>query len=217
MPIQVPCSGCGAVLNVEEKHLGKTGKCIKCGLRFMIVHDRQEDSREHTEESGNSRRQGNEEDSQGSSLPPRTYKVRSATPKQRAFATDLGIKFDENISAREISALIDAALARQDAIACREIEIEAHLKTLRECEPEEMVDQIAKRGFNTLLLTWTKLEYCNDPEEVSFKLFNSDNMTMDDVHYGLAFIVLQMLDREKLDFMQYCAKYLLPRIGKKLG
>jgi predicted nucleic acid-binding Zn-ribbon protein len=217
MPIQIPCSGCGTIFNVEEKHIGRTGRCIKCGLRFLIVHERQEFSRDDAEESVNSRQPNIEEVDQGNSQTKRTYRVRPATPKQKEFATDLGIKFDENISAREISALIDAALARQDAIACREIEIEAHLKTLRECEPEEMVGQIANRGLNTLLIIWPKPEFRSDSKEVTFKLINSDDMAKEDVHYGLAFIMLQILDREGLDFMQYCAKYLLPRAGKNLG
>jgi len=36
MDVKYPCPECGAILTVPEEHLGKTGKCNKCGKRILL-------------------------------------------------------------------------------------------------------------------------------------------------------------------------------------
>jgi DNA-directed RNA polymerase subunit M/transcription elongation factor TFIIS len=130
MSFQITCNKCAALLNVDEKNIGKTGKCFKCGNRIEII-------------SPNNDKQN---DTLIENKPKRA--VRSATEKQKEFARDLGIEFDENINMREISKLIDAALAREEALTPEEIEL--HLKTLPKSSPDEMIDEIQRRGLWTL-------------------------------------------------------------------
>lgn len=142
MAIEVTCEGCSAKYSVKDELAGKTAKCAKCGGKICIV------------------------------APAPVKKVRPATTKQKDFATDLGIVFSEDISAREISTLIDAALARESALAASEINIESHLKTVNECSDEELLDQFAERGTKGFLVSW-------DPEDD-----NSETLTLSIVGFG---------------------------------
>jgi len=171
MAIQVTCSGCGATFNVDEKHIGKTGKCAKCGNRVPIVPVLDEEEEEplvtHVELPP---------------LPPKPNRPpRRASEKQKAYAADLGIVFDENITSREISKLINAALAREDGIDYGEIQIEKYLKTLNKCEPSDMVDAMQKRGMCAFMFYWSPQE-ARTENDFDVNISFSDNLTERQVH-----------------------------------
>jgi hypothetical protein len=153
MTLRITCGGCGASLNVDEKHLGKKGKCPKCGEPVQISAP--------TEVQ-------------------RTRKRRVATDRQKAFATDLGIHFEDNISSREISKLIDAALAREEAL--ERGEIEQHLKTLAKAKPNEMVAELERRGISAFMFCWDDEERRHS-DTFSMSIEFTDNMPVEKVYH----------------------------------
>jgi hypothetical protein len=179
MAIQVKCGSCGVTFSVDEKYVGKTGKCAKCGNRIPIVAPSSPEEEDAGKSSGVS-----------AELPPLPQKPkrspRLATEKQRAFAEDLGIRFDETISSREISTLIDAAITRQDGIASGELLIESHLKTLNESQPSDMVEAMRKRGMCAFMFHWDPDEAAASAHDVGGKfsvtISFSDNLTEKQVH-----------------------------------
>jgi hypothetical protein len=116
-----------------------------------------------------------------------TRKARPASERQKAFATDLGIQFDESVSARDLSTLIDAALAREEAITTGGIE--DHLKVLTECEPSDMVKEMERRGCCAFMQYWDQHQ---DVEDFTTKIAMSDNLKLDMVEFMAIMHVLKM-------------------------
>jgi hypothetical protein len=116
--------------------------------------------------------------------------VRPASESQKKFARDLGLQFDDAITNRELSALIDAALP-----------------THRDLSPAEMVNQLEKHGLKSLMITWRKPEGEADLVQTVLELISSDGLSADDIHYILAAVVSQFLAQEELTFAEYSRKY----------
>jgi hypothetical protein len=112
--------------------------------------------------------------------------VLPASKAQRQFARDLGIECDDQITNRELSALIDSALP-----------------TFLDSSPAEIVNQLEKRGFKTLMITWPTPELEADPTQASLELISSDNMSLGDVYFALAAVVSKVLADEDLTFSEY--------------
>jgi hypothetical protein len=188
MAIPVKCDGCGIIFSVDEKYVGKIGKCAKCGNRIPIVAP--------------SVSEGEEEPSVTNiEMPPLPQKPnrspRPATTKQKAFAEDLGIEFDEKITSREMSKLIDAALARQDNVDCGEVQIESHLKTLNKCHPSDMVEAMQKKGMCAFMFHWDPCE-TQSCGELTVRIAFSDNLTEKQVHKMIIRHVMELSVRHKV-------------------
>ena len=156
---EITCSGCGTVLSVDERHFGRIGKCRKCGQRIRIRAPQDDVPKtrsprrtqlpqvvfhENKAQPCHTRDDGSQTD-QSNSTPPQST-VRPASKAQKEFARDLGVNFEENITNRELSALIDSALP-----------------TFLDSSPVEMVNQLEKRGLRAMLITWPKPEVAADP------------------------------------------------------
>jgi hypothetical protein len=124
--------------------------------------------------------------------------VRPASKAQKEFARDLGVNFEENITNRELSALIDSALP-----------------TFLDSSPVEMVNQLEKRGLRAMLITWPKPEVAADPCNAALELISSTSMSVNDVHFMLAAVVSNALAGEELTFPEYARRY--AEIQKKLA
>ncbi len=151
MTIRTVCSSCEAVLNVKDEYAGKRGKCPKCGEAVHVPEAAEEESAKSP-----------------------TPRVPPATERQKVYATQLGIEFDENINCREISELIDAAVERRDEERYQRLEqlqqgeSEARAKmreeVLRELDdedprlnnasPQDMVQEISNRGDAAIMITF---------------------------------------------------------------
>jgi len=98
----IACPKCNATLHVDEEHVGKQGKCRACGTSFVIPR--------------------------ACDPPPNDVRVPKraqlpATDRQKAFARDLGIQFDESIDRNSISKLIAAAQERENTERFEQLEL----------------------------------------------------------------------------------------------
>ncbi len=150
MSIQIKCESCGASLNVEEKHIGKRGRCPKCGSVFTVTTVA-------TEEPARAK----------GSAPP-------ATERQKEYARSLGIEFDESIDRGSISELISKAVDKRDEEALEQtrqlqnVESEAYDRLRKEvlaevdqedprvsvATPSAMIDALGERGLAGILITF---------------------------------------------------------------
>jgi hypothetical protein len=112
--------------------------------------------------------------------------VRPASKAQRRFAGDLGIEFDENITNRELSELIDSALP-----------------TFLDSSPVEIVNQLENCGLKTVMITWRKAEMELNPTQTTLELISSASVSLCDIHFVLAAVVSQILAEEDLTFPEY--------------
>jgi predicted Zn finger-like uncharacterized protein len=148
MRIAVSCPQCDAKLKVEERLIGKSVKCPKCSHRFTIA-------------------------APVAPAPTETPKVPPATDRQKEYARELGIAFDDSIDRRQISHLIDDAVKRRDeerntrVLAMEEREKDAWVKMreevleelledhtlLTEASPNEMIEELTDRGVTAVLIT----------------------------------------------------------------
>jgi hypothetical protein len=202
----IACNGCGAVISVDERYIGKSGRCLKCGKRMVIEPPKRDVSNRGEAANlqplanvvirGNKadmyRKSKSGEDSVANRSSPTEIMpvVRQASEAQKRFARDLGIKFEENVTNRELSALIDSALP-----------------THRDLSPAEMVNQLEKDGLKSLVITWRKPEMEVDLAQTVLELIASDGMSPDDIHFVLAAVVSQFLAQEELTFPEYSRKY----------
>ena len=178
MTLKITCGACGASLNVDEKHIGKKGNCPKCGKAVEIV-----DPQEKT----------------------RKKKPRPASDRQKAFATDLGITFDDSISSREISKLIDAALAREEALESGEIE--KHLKNLAKAEPNEMVAELERRGISAFMFCWDDAER-KGSETFTMSIEFTDNMPTEKVYHMIIRQTISLcMQHQTLDLSKLLSLY----------
>jgi hypothetical protein len=196
----IACSGCGAVISVDERYFGKAGTCLKCGKR-MVIEPPRSDAPGHRAplesqplanviiHGGRTQPQCNSGDdsvAEHSSPALMMPAVQPARDRLEQFARDLGIPFDVNATDRELSALIASALA-----------------TGREPSPLETVNPSEKQGGKTLTITWHKRALPLDPVQNAMELALSESMSLDDVRFVLAAVVSQFLAQEDLTFPEY--------------
>jgi hypothetical protein len=189
------------MISVDERYFGKTGTCLKCGQRIVIEPPQSvPHASPRMQQLANvvihgtkaqPHRKSDEDSVVDHSSPTQIIPaVRPARDVQKKFARDLGIKFDDNITNRELSALIASALT-----------------TGREPSPAEMVNQLEKRGVKTLMITWPKAKAADNPAQAVLELISSEGMSMGDIHFALAAVVSQFLAQEELTFPEYSRKY----------
>ena len=106
MPIQVNCPSCRASLNVKDGFAGKSGKCPKCGEIIQVPEPTPQPA------SGVAKPKSTGE---GTPIPP-------ATERQKEYARELGINFDDKINRRGISKLIDQAVKERDEQRLKSLE-----------------------------------------------------------------------------------------------
>lgn len=206
MSVCVVCGGCGAGFNVDEKFLGRTAKCGKCGARIPIQASPAIAPPPNPSERLEVSSQASQPDESREDEQPKTIarKPRPASEKQKAYAHDLGIEFDESITSRDISRLIDAAVAREDAIDLGEIE--ARLKTLRNAKPSEMAKELFRQGKSAFLVSWLPEE---EGENCSISF--TDNVTQDDAFRAMVTILFRIAEQREIDLfsliMQYIESY----------
>jgi len=200
MTIHLTCRHCGAVLNVPEKYAGKTGKCPKCGERLRVISPAEEppgSEQPVREEAEAPEREGEPWEERKS---PRS--LRPATSEQKTLARELGIEFPENISAHEISVLIDGARARE-TILLRGGVVD-HLKTLVRAKPEEMLAEMERRGHFAVMIYGDKQDFLNS----YFRAIGSDCLTLETMLRVLAWAVWDAAQKENMDLGDFFQKYL---------
>jgi hypothetical protein len=196
----ITCSGCDAPLTVDERYFGKTGTCRQCGKKMVIqlpqrslpkpqspprqqqlarVVTNADNVQQYRERAGNFQA-GTSAASQAQSI------VRPASKTQRQFARDLGIKVAEHITDRELGELIDSALP-----------------AILDSSPAEMVNQLEKRGFKTLIITWPKPDLEAEPTRASLEVIPSESMSLGDIHFALAAVASKIFAEEESNFSEY--------------
>ncbi len=104
--IQIQCPSCGAKLRARESLVGKTVSCPKCKQSVSIPEVAPSPA---AVEAIRPTSVNTIDGTLGYAIPTKRRRERPATDKQKEYATDLGIEFDDGISAKKISAMIDAA------------------------------------------------------------------------------------------------------------
>ena len=158
MPIHVDCPSCRTALKVKDEFAGKRGKCPKCGKTVEIPNRAPAPTVAASEAKSRE---------QKAPVPP-------ATERQKEYARELGITFDDNVNRREISKLIDHAVRNRDderfkklddlqdreSEAYREIrqelarEMDADDPRVSRATPDEIMTALADRGLGAVLITF---------------------------------------------------------------
>ena len=149
----IACPKCNAALHVDDEHVGKQGRCRACGTSFVIPQP--------CDPSPNDVRV------------PKPRRL-PATERQKAFARDLGIQFDESIDRNSLSKLIAAAQEREnterfeqlerlgdrESEAYRQIREEILLEVdkddprLSKATSVEIMNALGKQGIGAILVTF---------------------------------------------------------------
>ena len=196
MTIAFECTSCNARLQAKPKLAGKTLACPKCKAQLIVPQP--ETAAPPIAESAEKK------------APP-------ATEKQKAFATELGISFPDDIDRRAISALIDDALAKQDdaryqrlnALQHKESKIREELRDeiLAECDEEDprmsvattaqILDGLAQRDVGAILITFEYgvLSGVDDLTGEKFGLHGTDDLNEDDIKTIVSWLGMAMLRR----------------------
>jgi DNA-directed RNA polymerase subunit RPC12/RpoP len=140
-----------------------------------------------------------------------------ATQKQKEFAKDLGIEFNESVSKAEMTRLITAALAQADedqrlqlaALDARE-KAAAERKAkkagtegvnLATASPEQMVEEMAARGLAAFMVAIPWKNVRDDFKSlvgVPFSVYFSDEMSQEDVEDVIGAYASTILKRKGL-------------------
>lgn len=187
MPIHVECPSCRAALKVKDEFAGRKGKCPKCGKTVEIPNRTPAPAGAAPEAKSSE---------QKAPVPP-------ATERQKEYAVELGLTFDDNINRREISKLIDHAVRNRDderfkklddlqdreSEAYREIreelarEMDKDDPRVSRATPDEIMTALGDRGLGAILITF-------DPDKLDDNLegrgkaevsFTEDWMTEEDM------------------------------------
>ncbi|HUT12075.1 MAG TPA: hypothetical protein VMY42_16355 [Thermoguttaceae bacterium] len=188
--MNVTCGNCGVNLKAKDELAGKTAKCPKCGCAIEIP-----------------------------SLVPPPVKARIplATERQKEYATSLDIEFPPDISRKEISDLIDAAVQKRDDERFRRLdelsdreseawqklraEILAELDVedcrLSKAEPSQMLEEFGNRNRGAILISfdWDDGIDFEDLTGVKFSVEFSDDMDESNVGSVLRWVCIAMLGR----------------------
>jgi hypothetical protein len=220
MLFNLTCRGCGAVHKVDERLIGKTGRCSMCGERMPIVAPvteppsifgpdfvppavndggAAEKPLARAAEETPSHETRAEEPKVAERV--RDRRTRPATERQKAFARDLGIEFREDINAREISVLIDAALEREERIATGEID--EHLKTLPRAEPGDMTAEMEPRGYRAYMVYWPATPATQG--RTDYALVGA-NTSIHEINKHMFLHLMESAQREGLDLIQFIGK-----------
>jgi hypothetical protein len=179
--MKLKCSNRGARLQAKAEVAGKTAKCPTCGESIEIPV---------------------------APAPSQKKPVPLATERQKEYATELGIDFPPEISRRELSALIDDAVQKQDEegyerleeLGKRESEAwqqmrEAVLKEIDEedcrlsaAQPQQIVDELGNRNLGAILI-WFDIDdidrLIKSAEGVNFTVSFADIMSETEMRAAL--------------------------------
>ena len=89
-----------------------------------------------------------------------------ATEKQKAFARDLGIQFNEEINIEDMSNLLDAAIEERKSLL--DGGADRKIKLLVDAEPGEMTAELERRGLQSFVCTWKLKDMVGDHAEANF-------------------------------------------------
>jgi hypothetical protein len=192
-PIQFTCDACNAALKAKPDLGGKSGVCPKCGSPVAVP---------------------------GPEKPPPRRPAPLATERQKEYARELGIDSPEGITRREISELIDCAVAsrveeryrrlddlgRRESEAsqrmCQEVlaELDAEDCRLSKAEPSQIAEALSKRGFAVIVITmpWDDIVDFHDLAGVKANIAFCDDMTQDDMEATLEQAALWVRKRNRL-------------------
>jgi hypothetical protein len=122
---------------------------------------------------------------------------RKATAKQLEFARELGLNVPDDITAAQVSVLIDAALEDQREEAAATIlpggKIDPWLRVLRDSTPDDMVNELHRRGVNAFLVSW------EEGEKGSCTLTHG-GMEIEEVYDSLFLMGLAIIKRRNPEF-----------------
>jgi len=189
--IQITCSGCNTVLKAKPEWAGKQAKCAKCGATIEIPALVQ--SKVQVD------------------APP-------ATDRQKEYAKSLGIDFPDKINRRDISKLIDDAVAksdderfeRLDELGRREgqaweemrqevlAEIDAEDCRLSKATKSQIIEALSERGLAAILITipWDDIVDFHDLTGVKVEISFSDDMTQEDVEATIITYATEIMKRK---------------------
>ncbi|WP_436717215.1 hypothetical protein U8335_09500 [Roseiconus lacunae] len=190
------CQSCDASLRANPKLAGRTLACPKCETEIVVPSPIQASTA------------GTKAIKKG---PP------PATDKQKAYATQLGIEYPDDIDIRAMSQLIDEAQLRQederyerlDELQKKESDVREQLRAeiLSECDEEDarlsvatkeqMLDELDERDIGAILITldYGELTDLEDLSGVKLAISNTDNLEADDVKAVLTWLGMAMLRR----------------------
>jgi len=191
--IQFICVACNAVLKAKPEMVGKSGTCPECGSPLAVPPP---------------------------DKPPSKSPGPPATERQKEYARALGIEFADNVTRREISELLDRAVAAQveeryqrlDELSHREseawqkmreevlAEIDAEDCRLSKAEPSKIVETLSDRGFASILITipWDDIEDFHDLRGVTGQIEFCDDMTQDDMEAVIRSYAYDIMKRNGL-------------------
>ena len=196
MTIAFECTSCKSRLQAKPKLAGKTLACPKCSTQLVVP---QVEAPAVTEEIANTKK------------PP------LATDKQKAFATELGIAFPDDIDRRTISKLIDDALEKQvdgrydrlNDLQDKENKIRDELRDeiMAECDEEDprmsvatteqILEALARRDTGAILITFEYgvLSGVDDLTGEKFTMNSTDDLDENDLKTIVSWLGMAMLRR----------------------
>lgn len=188
--ITVACPTCHKSFHISAAYAGKQGRCSACGTKISIP-------------AGTATVRPPEQE--GGSPP--------ATDRQKEFARELGIDVPANVTRREISKLIDAAVEARDMKRYDELdelsnrESEAYQRVREEVieelrdegrlladDPEsQLLEHFSNNGLAAVVITFD--EGAEFPGEVEFSMSRTDGLSSDDLHSVITLLALKLSQR----------------------
>jgi hypothetical protein len=196
MTIEFECNSCKSRLRAKPKLAGKTIACPKCNTQLVVP---QIDVSEEVEKGGGAE------------------KLLLATAKQKAYATELGIKFPESVDRKTMSKMIDEALEKRaeerydrlDALQREESKIRDQLRDeiMAECDEddprmsvastEQILEGLAQRDIGAILITFEYgiLSGIDDLKGETFALNSTDDIDEKDIKTIISWLGISMMRR----------------------
>ena len=190
------CTSCNTPLRAKPKLAGRTLACPKCKVEIVVPEA---------------------PSSQPAVDPPAKPGPPPATEKQKAYATQLGVEFADEIDVRSMSKLIDdAQLKQEDARYDRlnelqrkesDIREELRAEVMAECDDEDarlsvatteqMISELEDRDIGAILITFDygDLTDLGDLSGLKLAIANTDNLESEDVKAVLMWLGAAMMQR----------------------
>jgi hypothetical protein len=199
MKYEFPCPSCNALLRAKPDLAGSIVACPKCSAQLAVPAPPAASDGKAAEEK----------------------KVRPATDKQKAYARELGLSFDDDIDRRAISKLIDGALGKEElerydrlnALQDKENELRAQFRAeiMAECDADDprmsvatkdqILEGLNRRQIGAILVTFEYgvLGGVEDLTGEKFSLSTTDDIDEGDIKTILASLGVAMMRRSIVD------------------
>jgi hypothetical protein len=186
--MDINCPSCGVKLKAKDELAGKSRNCPKCGSVIEIPKP---------------------------APPPRKPSGPLATERQKDYATTLGIQFTPDVTRREISDLIDAAVDRRDEDRMRRLdELGSRESEAWQKMREEVLAEIDQDDCRLSKATAAQIveEFANRDQGAILIWFGIDDIDFDDLA-GAKFTISfsENMTEKEMGFVVLAARYMLAR------